>query len=252
MFMIKVFFRRTIAFLPVIILLACHRPFSVQNSQYQQYGIDQKEASDSAVVRYYLPYKQKIEAEMSRVLGVAEHELTKPATPETLIGNFYADAVLAQGLKLDPAIQFTLPTTKGGIRNPLPKGNLTVGSIFELMPFENELVVVKLTGAGVKKLIDFVVSSKGQPVSGLRMKIKDGLAYDVTIAGKPFDINQSYNVLTSDYLANSGDESKVFSNPIERKNLNKTVRAALIDYITEETKKGKTINTRLDGRIIVE
>ncbi len=248
----KTILKPTIALLSVLVFISCNRHYVVQNNQYQQYGIGQKEPADSSLIRYYLPYKEKMETEMKRVLGVADHELTKSTAPETLIGDFYADAVLAEGLKLNPNIQFSMPTTKGGIRNPLPKGNLTVERIFELMPFENELVVLKLSGAGVKKLIDFVVSSGGQPVSGLRMKIKNNVAYDITIAGKPFDINKDYTVLTSDYLANSGDDQRVFSNPIERANLGKKVRDVLIDYIVGQTKNGKTINTQLDGRIVVE
>ena len=235
----------------VILLPSCHRHFSVQNNQYQQYGIDQKETADSSLIRYYLPYKNKMEGEMKRVIGETEQELTKPSAPETLIGDFFADAILSEGLKMDPAVQFTMPTTKGGIRNPLPKGNLTVENIFELMPFENELVKLKLSGASVQKVINFIVTSEGQPIAGMTMKIKNKVAYDVMIAGKPFDINQNYIVLTSDYLANSGDDQAVFANPLGRNNLGKKVRDALMDYVAGQTKLGKKIDTKLDGRVTV-
>lgn len=232
-------------------LVSCNRHFSVQNSQYQQYGINEKEPVDSSVIRYYFPYKNKMEGEMKRVIGETEWELTKTSTPESLIGNFFADAILSEGLKMDPAIQFTLPTTKGGIRNSLPKGNVTVENIFELMPFENELVKLKLSGASVQKMIDFIVTTKGQPIAGMTLKVKNKVAYDVMIAGKPFDISQNYIMLTSDYLANSGDDQAVFANPLERNNLGKKVRDALMDYVSGQTKHGKKINTKLDERVIV-
>ena len=237
--------------LSFLFFFSCNRHFSVQNSQYQQYGIDEKEPVDSALILYYLPYKNKMEGEMKRVVGETERELTKTSNPESLIGNFFADAILSEGLKMDPAIQFTLPTTKGGIRNSLPKGNLTVENIFELMPFENELVKLTLSGASVQKVIDFIVTSKGQPIAGMTLKVKNKVAYDVIIAGKPFDINQNYIVITSDYLANSGDDQAVFANPLERNNLGKKVRDALIDYVSGQTKNGKKINTKLDERVIV-
>lgn len=234
-----------------LLSVSCKRHFSVQNNQYQQYGIDLADAVDSTILNYYMPYKHRMEAEMSRVIGESERELTKPSTPETLIGNFYADAILSEAIKVDPAIQFSMPTTKGGIRNSLPKGRLTVENMFELMPFENELVRLKLSGGGVQKLTEFVAASGGQPVAGITMKVRDKKPYDVRIAGKPFDITQSYIVITSDYLANSGDDQAVFANPLERRNINKKVRDALIDYVAGQTKLGKKINTQLDGRVTV-
>lgn len=233
-----------------VLLSSCNRHFTVSGNQYKEYAIDQSAGVDSSLVKYYLPYKKQMDAEMNRVIGQTDQELTKTSDPETLIGDFFSDAILAEGLKKDPTIQFTL-STKGGLRTSFPKGNITVSNVFELMPFENELVVLKLSGASVQKVIDFIVKSSGQPVSGIRMNIKDKKATDVMIAGKPFDINQSYNLLTYDYLANGAEGLEFLSEATERKNIDKKVRDALIDYINGLTSAGKTINTQLDGRIVV-
>ncbi|WP_221391696.1 5'-nucleotidase C-terminal domain-containing protein [Dyadobacter sp. NIV53] len=235
----------------VLVLSSCNKHFTVQDNAYKEYGIDNQSEVDSSVVKYYMPYKQQMEAEMNRVIGETEQELTKSSDPETLLGNFFSDATLTEALKIDPSVQFALSTTKGGLRNTLPKGNITVSGIFELMPFENELVILKLSGASVQKVIDFIASKNGQPVAGIRMKIKNNVGYDVTISGKPFDINQTYTVLTSDYLANNGDDQSCMANPLERKNIGLKVRDALMDYIGGQTKNGKKINTQLDGRISV-
>ena len=234
-----------------VLLSSCNRHFTVSNNQYKQYAIDQSVGEDSSLIRYYLPYKKKMEAEMSRVIGRTEQQLTKPSEPETLMGNFFSDAILTEGLKKDPSIHFTL-ATKGGLRTSFPKGNITVENVFELMPFENELVVLKMSGASVQKILDFIVKSSGQPVAGLTMKIKDKTATDIMIAGKPFDSSQTYNVLTYDYLANGAEGLEFLADAIERKNIDKKVRDALMDYISDLTRDGKTINTQLDGRIVVE
>lgn len=233
-----------------VLLSSCNRHFTVSGNQYKEYAIDQSAGIDSSLVKYYLPYKKQMDAEMNRVIGQTDQELTKTSDPETLIGDFFSDAILTEGLKKDPTIQFTL-STKGGLRTSFPKGNITVSNVFELMPFENELVVLKLSGASVQKVIDFIVKSAGQPVAGIRMNIKDKKASDVMIAGKPFDINQSYNLLTYDYLANGAEGLEFLSEATERKNIDKKVRDALIDYINGLTSAGKTINTQLDGRIVV-
>lgn len=233
-----------------LLVFSCHRHFLVSDNQYKQYAINQDTTPDSSLINYYLPYKKQMEAEMSRVIGRSEIELTKPSEPETLMGDFFSDAILAEGLKKDPSIQLAL-ATKGGLRTTFPKGNITVSHAFELMPFENELVVLKMTGADIQKVIDFIVKSDGQPVAGLRMKIKDNKAFDVLIGGKPFDVNQTYNLLTYDYLANGAEDLEFLTNAIESKTINKKVRDAIIENISDLTSAGKTINTQLDGRITV-
>lgn len=233
-----------------VLLSSCNRHFTVSGNEYKEYAIDQSGGVDSSLVKYYLPYKKQMDAEMNRVIGQTTQELTKTSDPETLIGDFFSEAILAEGLKKDPTIQFTL-STKGGLRTSFPKGNLMVSNVFELMPFENELVVLKLSGATVQKVIDFIVKSSGQPVAGIRMTIRDKKATEVTIGGKPFDVNQSYNLLTYDYLANGAEGLEFLSEAKERKNIDKKVRDALIDYINDLTSAGKTINTQLDGRIVV-
>ncbi|GGB80085.1 5'-nucleotidase C-terminal domain-containing protein [Dyadobacter sediminis] len=235
----------------VLLIASCHHPLTVATSNYKQYAIDAQTGADSAFINYYLPYKEKMQAEMDKVIGQTEQELTKPAAPETLMGNFFADALLTEGLKKDPSIQFTL-STKGGLRTTFPKGNITVSHVFELMPFENEMVVLKLTGENVRKLIDFIVNKDGEPISGMRMKIRNKQAYDVTIAGQPFDVNKTYNLLTYDYLADGGDDLECLRNPLERHEINKKVRDALLENITDLTRQGKKINAQLDGRIVIE
>lgn len=242
---------RYLAWIAAIAFCAsCHRHLAVTKNEYKQYGVDAQAGEDSSVVKYYLPYKEKMQAEMSKVIGQTDQELTKPAIPETLMGNYFADAMLTEGLKKDPTIQFTL-STKGGLRTTFPKGDITVSNVFELMPFENEMVTLKLSGENVQQVIDFIVKKEGEPISGMRMKINNGVAYDVTIAGQLFDKTKTYNLLTYDYLADGGDELECLRNPIERKEINKKVREALLDNINDLTRQGRKITAQLDGRIVI-
>ncbi|MGG7663800.1 5'-nucleotidase C-terminal domain-containing protein [Dyadobacter sp. BHUBP1] len=243
-------FKQGVVLLAGLCLMAsCQKRLSVSKTEYKQYGIDQQVGADSAIIRYYQPYKAKMQAEMNRVVGQTDVALTKPSDPETLMGNFFADAMLKEGLKKDPTIQFTL-ATKGGLRTTFPKGNITVSHVFELMPFENEMVVLKLSGPNVQQVIDFIAKKDGEPVAGIRMKIRDNKAYDVTIGGEPFDINKTYNLLTYDYLADGGDDLECLRNPLERREINQKVREALFENISDLTLQGKKITAQLDGRIV--
>jgi 2',3'-cyclic-nucleotide 2'-phosphodiesterase (5'-nucleotidase family) len=101
-------------------------------------------------------------------------------------------------------------------------------------------------------VIDFIAKKDGEPVSGIRLRIRDNVAYDVTIGGQPFDINKTYNLLTYDYLADGGDDLECLRQPLERKEINKRVRDALLENINDLTRQGKKITAQLDGRIIAD
>ena len=234
----------------IALLLSCKPHYDLIKSNRIQYAVNDSIAPDSALIKAYLPYKNRVDAEMSATIGTADQALTKASNGESLLGNFFADACLSEALRLDNNIDFAIPSTTGGLRNNLPKGNVSLFHIFELMPFENELLVLKLKGSSVKELLRFIATSGGQPVSGLKMKIDNNAAKDVIIQNHAFDESKIYHVLTSDYIAGGGDNTFGMSDPLEKKVLGLKVRDALIQYIKRQTAAGKTINATLDGRII--
>lgn len=234
----------------VLLLSSCAIHHQVSKTNRINYSIGQKVAGDSAVIKTYQPYKLQLDAEMSRVIGYTAVDLTSRSTlPESVLGNFFADAVAVQAKKIVPNIDLVFPTTKGGLRNDIAKGNITVSNIFELMPFENQLVLFELNGSDTYKVIKFIAATNGQPVAGLTMNIKDKQPESIMINGKPFDVNKTYTVLTSDYIASGGDDAEGFASPISRKNIGLMVRDALLREVADLQAAGKNINTKLDGRI---
>lgn len=232
-----------------LLLASCKSHYTLVEAKRSEYNINSSVSVDSTVIKTYTPYKQKMDAQMSAVIGQSARLLTKSGETESLLGNFFADAVTAEALKIDSSIDFAVPTTKGGLRNDIAQGNITLSTMFELMPFENELVVLKLKGTDAEQLISFLAKSGGQPVSNIKLSIVNGQAQEVMIKGQPFDRNRTYNVLTSDYIANGGDSVKGLANPLERKVLGLRVRDALINYVKQQTAAGKPIDAQLDGRI---
>lgn len=232
------------------ILWSCKSHYVLVSSDRGKYSIDSQVPVDSSIVKTYWPYKEQMDAKMNQIIGHCAKELTKSYDlPETLLGNFFSDAVLVEGKKIDPSIDFAIPSTKGGMRNSLPKGDIHLSNVFELMPFENEMVVLKLKGSDVEELLNFIARSGGQPVAGLRMTIESQKPVNPLINGQPFDKNRTYMILTSDYVANGGDHVGGFKDPLERRSLGVKLRDALINYIKTTTDAGKDINAELDGRI---
>ncbi|RZK51854.1 MAG: hypothetical protein EOO87_16630, partial [Pedobacter sp.] len=228
--------------LVIALLSACSTKYALVKSNREEYNINTNLAVDSTIIKTYLPYKSELDREMNQVIGYTDVTLTKSSKlPESVLGNFFADAVLNQAKKIEPNIDFAIPTTNGGLRNDIAKGEITVSKVFELMPFENETVVFTLKGSDVLEILNFIASSGGQPVSGVKMKIENKLSKDVFIGGKAFDVNKTYMVLTSDYIASGGDGTTGFSRPIAKKVIGLKVRDALLQEIKQLNANGKRI-----------
>jgi 2',3'-cyclic-nucleotide 2'-phosphodiesterase (5'-nucleotidase family) len=170
----------------------------------------------------------------------------------TAIGNLMADVMFEQSNPVfknrsGHDIDFVL-LNQGGIRAIISKGDITTRTAFEVMPFENSIVVTKLKGAQVKELLDYVVEAKrAHPISKLKIVIdaNDNLE-EATISGKPVDYNKSYYVLTNDYLLNGGDRMDFFKKRDTVYVLDYKIRNALIDYFS----KTDTIRPVIDDRFI--
>lgn len=198
------------------------------------------------------PYKSKLDSDMNSVLAICEENLTK-ANPEGRLGNLIADLTLEKAneycvAKGIPKADISL-LNNGGLRTSLPEGEILKRRVFELMPFENEIVIVTLTGNKTLMLFDYLAYVNGMPLAGARMGIKDGQQAEISIGGEPIDTNRTYRVATSDYLAHGGDRMKFFLTPLKIENLGHKLRDAIIEYMVAEHKAGRTINAQLDGRI---
>lgn len=246
-------FSGTIILSAVISLYACHTKPLVSNIEESHYIINKNDI-DSSIYKTINPYKKSYDEQMTKVIAHAEGAFLK-ADVESTLGNLFCDAVLLQTKKLlgkDSSMLDAAVFNKGGLRNSLPKGSITVGNIFELMPFDNEVVLLKLSGAQFKDMLDKIVEKGGIPVGGIRLTMHGTHAVDVTVNGKNFDETKNYWVVTSDYLANGGDNYSFFKNAAERKPMNVLLRNVIIDYCNYMTQeRGLPLKPYLDGRISI-
>ncbi len=204
--------------------------------------------ADTSLQAKLAPYKTMLDAEMNVVLGYTPVDLNIRA-PESLLSNFSADVYkyVARNY-LEEHIDFSIVNIKG-LRAPIPVGNITVSQIFQLMPFENELVIIWMKGEDLIGLFDFFASINGEGVSGMRMGMLNGKAVDVLINNQPLDIEKIYVIATNDYLAEGNDGMIQLANHVKRVNTGIKVREMLIDFIQNETLSGRNIEPKLDGRI---
>ncbi len=208
---------------------------------------------DSQLVYLYLPYKQKLEKNITRVISKTREEMIK-SKPESNLTNFLADLLLEEGKRtllekgsnIEPDISFF---NYGGIRTFLPKGEITVGKIFELMPFENEMVFLKLTGRQVQEFLDLIAAKGGDSVGGVRFIISDNKATEVEVGNNKLDLNREYWLVTNDYIASGGDGMKMLTQRKEIITTNLKIRDAIISYMEKKHQMNKEIYMKPDGRI---
>ncbi len=235
------------------LLISCKPTYFIQKSEQSMYVLSDTSNTtiDSSVYKLILPYKEKVIGTMSVVIAESEFVMER-GVPESKLGNFVSDACMHETSKVfyptdGRPVDFAF-FNNGGLRKSLPQGKITLGDVYELMPFENQLVVLSVNGKLVKKIFNFIASKDGAPISGARFQIKEQQGVNITIQNEPLDTTKIYKVLTSDYLANGGD-SYDFLIDVPRESVNLKIRDALIQNLMLAGKEGKKIKVILDGRI---
>ncbi len=238
-------------------LLACKQHAYITKADTGVIVLDStiQRKQDSAALILIKPYKEKMDALMDGILAYSDQIMLKD-NPEGVLNNFVADLVLQKAnefykpqdeMKIDLCL-----LNNGGMRGALPKGAITLKNIYELMPFENTIVIITLSGDKALQMFNYIAKAGGEPISGFTMGIKDTTAVNIFINGKPFDISKNYKVVTSDYSANGGDRMIFFNNPVKREDLTLKLRDAIIEYVKAENTKSNTLKAKLDKRIYYE
>jgi 2',3'-cyclic-nucleotide 2'-phosphodiesterase (5'-nucleotidase family) len=231
--------------------VSCQRPWQTSPSLEQtDVAVDNTLTADPAAESLIAPYREQVTVKMSEVVGTAPVALGKGAY-ESPLGNFVVDLQLAQsepiyGQPIDLSV-----TTEGGLRVPLPEGNITIGHIFELMPFENEMVVLTLSGEAVQQLFDDAAARKIIYIGNATYTVNKGKAQNIKIKGQPFDQKKTYTLLTSDYLAGGGDNLNMLKNPVKYEKVGLLLRDAIHQHIQQLTAAGKPVTAPAGKRVTV-
>lgn len=248
--------KHIVLFVTITFFVSCkNENIKVINTRGIEIPLTDSLEKNTAIDSLIIPYRQGMEERLDQVLTYNPEELTKKDKPlENKLTNWFADTALQQAgpvfsSRTKDTIDFCL-LNYGGIRAGLPKGSLTVRQVFEIMPFENELVAVRLKAPQVEALINYLVKAHtAHPISGLRILLnRDKSLKNFSINQKPIDNHRDYWVLTNDYLLNGGDNMWFFSENEEVVKLDYKVRNALIDKLT----KSDTLRSAIDGRFAVQ
>ena len=247
----RVFYLSILSFCFVIV--ACET-----ESNQQKYGynieINQQVLSDSSIVKYYQPFKKNLEESLMNTPISYSPETYKKNDGElnSTLSNMFADATYEMsnpvfnkmsGKNIDIVL-----LNNGGIRSIISKGNISEKTAFELMPFENSIVVLELSGLSIIKMIDYLRKVKLQhPIRGLQITLNNDYSVnEVKINGVSIDNEKKYYVATTDYLLEGGDKMYFLAETTKTTDINYKMRDILIDYF----KKYDTLKLKSDNRFI--
>jgi len=242
-----------ILFFTIALLFSCkNNPPNLIRIEGKQLPITKEISSLKAIDSVIKPYRIKVEKTMNTVLSYTPIELNRDdGILESTLGNLMADLCYQKAnpifnSRTGKNIDFAM-FNFGGIRAGISKGTITMENAFNLMPFENELVVVELTSNKIKELVNYLITeNKAHPLSNQIKLVITKSGYDFKINNIPFDTTKTYFVLTSDYLQNGGDHMNFFKNPVNLYKTDYKLRNAIIDYFKETD----TLKVKLDGRFL--
>jgi 2',3'-cyclic-nucleotide 2'-phosphodiesterase (5'-nucleotidase family) len=249
-------YKKLLPFVLIISLASCNRYFVGQPTALRAVivgdTITAPETTLSTQIAAYLrPYHDSLDSRMNTVLVTSPRRLTK-GQPESELGNLMADMLREMSTeRLGKAVDVAV-TNSGGIRTDLPAGNITLGNVYEVMPFDNELVALTLSGETMKQVIDYIAQRK-EPQSGLQLTISKATnkPTNVLINGQPLDLKRTYTLVTSDYMATSSDMAAIVKNNQNYTVLNYLMRDAIADYLRRKGQQKQIIDPKKDGRTVV-
>lgn len=225
---------------------ACKTHYSVSKKEAQHQSL--KSASSSAKFDSIIsPYSKVLGNEMQKELIMCNGDLTKDGHEMTL-GNFVCDAVKWAYDSISKAQQNVIVlVNRGGLRANINKGMVTVNSIFEVMPFDNELEVVVISGKELDEIIKRILEKK-HAFLGMTLHAQEN-NYAVIVDGKGIQFETNYTLLTADFLVNGGDGFTFGQHLISQNKLNFKIRDAMINYCKHLKYMGKVISPYKDGRL---
>jgi 2',3'-cyclic-nucleotide 2'-phosphodiesterase (5'-nucleotidase family) len=216
---------------------------------YKDYRVTNGNKTDSAMVQLLQPYADSVNKSMNSIVAVAASELEKKQ-PDGALGNMMADALFTTATQLYKTPVDAAFVNNGGIRlNSIAAGNITRGKIFELAPFDNVIVLLKLSGKTLQEFLNHISERGGWPAAGITWQIKNKQAILVMINGLPIEETATYTIAVTDFVANGGDDCNMLR-PIPQINNGYLFRDAVLAYLTNINKQGKKVEATTIPRVM--
>ncbi len=198
-------------------------------------------------------YKVLLDKEMDIVIGKSDQDMPF-SSPESLLTNLTSDVMKEEGDKYTNGHCDLALMNVNGHRTGLPKGDITIGNIFNIYSFDNVLVLVKVKGSVLKEIFDSYAKMGGAGLSSsAKLEIsKNGQLISAAVNNSPLLPDKEYTLVTLDYLAEGNDGMGALSKADSVEDMGILLRDVMLNYVEKKTSEGQSVSSVLDGRITVK
>ncbi|MCX5846947.1 MAG: bifunctional UDP-sugar hydrolase/5'-nucleotidase [Deltaproteobacteria bacterium] len=218
-----------------------------EERELRQVIADKGDPYDEETAKIVQTYYGKIQKEFARVVGETSIDLVRHHQQESNVGNLVCDA-MKETTNADIAF-----LNSGGIRTNIPRGKITMEQVFTLLPFDDALVTMNLTGEHILEILERSAKLERGILQVSGIKIRYDLSEpagsrikDAYVESRPLDRQKTYTVTTVDFLADGGDAFSTF-----KKGKNIVYGMALRDVFVSYLKKHSPVSPRTEERIII-
>lgn len=202
---------------------------------------------DPALAKVIAPLAQEIQTSFGRVIVKCPTGIGKGrGMGDSPIGFLLADVMREGAAKVVGAEVRFAYTNSGGLRRTIPAGDVKVQDVYEVLPFDNELVVAEYTGAELIQIVkEGILRRGGEPCSGIKASLTGTPAQPVLSItfsdGTAIDPAKTYKAATTDYLYANGDGTPTLKVGRNLVLTGTPVRQLVIDTCETLGKQGKQL-----------
>lgn len=235
----------------LIVLGGCSGPVEYNRSySWSPVKIDQEIQRSEEIESLIAPFRARLDSTMNEVIGYASRDLSTQGSYESTLGTFVTRLLLTQSiLSFDREVDVAIMNHRGGLRAPINEGPITLGDVYEVMPFENEMVLLEIPGDSLSEVISYIGKSGMSMIWPVSFQVTEYGVENILIDGKAIEPQKNYLLSISDYLANGGGGfymlkalKRVDVKPVK-------LRDMIVQEIRQQTAKGDSVKPEVSNLI---
>lgn len=199
------------------------------------------------------PYRSRLDSIMNEVIGRAAADMTSRGEYESVLGTFVTRLSLEQCEAIfDRTIDVAVMNHHGGLRAPINKGDITLGEVFQVMPFENEMVLLEVPGEVLLEVVEKINGSGSSMLWPVKFTATSSGPKNIKLNDQPISKSETYTMAISDYLANGGGGFRMLI-PLKRIEVPTVLlRDIIVKEIREINAEGKLIDEQIANLVTIE
>lgn len=239
----------------LLVCLSCSKSLPVGQMTPQYLELMSSDASQQDTITSYIlkPYRDSVAITMDQIVGFSQQSMER-GKPESILGNFVSDVgkaaidslLISRGQSPTDLFIFNI----GGLRGAFPQGEIKLRDVYQVMPFDNELVWVDIPYDSLLSMIGYIKDKGGVPIAGASMVLSADIGKCLIFSNQKVVQNQeTYRIGTNDFLARGGDGMNMLNVVDEIPTTGIKVRDAILWHFQKMQLNNKPVVVGLDGRI---